>query len=77
VELYPLPGALTGPGLGRAVAEGRARVLRRGPRTLGEVLAEAAAAMDDEDQAEEYAKDPVTWLRAHRPPRNLWERLFG
>jgi hypothetical protein len=75
VELYPLPGALAE--LGRAVAEGQARMLRRGPRTLAEILTAAAEAMDDEDQAEEYARDPVTWLRAHRPPRNLWERLFG
>jgi hypothetical protein len=76
LELHPFPLPDPFADLDGKVAEGRARMLRRGPRTLAAVLAEAAAAMDDEDAAEEYAKDPVTWLRAHRP-RNLWQKLFG
>jgi hypothetical protein len=32
--------------------------------------------MDEQDQAEEYARDPVAWLRARRPRNRLWDRLF-
>jgi hypothetical protein len=47
------------------------------PRTIGEVLRAASAAMDREDAEAERARDPVTWLRAERRQHSLFWRLFG
>jgi hypothetical protein len=75
VELHPLDPL----GLQQQdpVAPGWSRALSRGPRTVSEVLAEALARMEAEDQAEAYRRDPVTWLRAERARRSLFWRLFG
>jgi hypothetical protein len=75
VKLHPLLGPFAD--LDREIAAGRARMLRQNPRTLSEVLADASAAMDAQDEAEAYARDPVGWLRANRPRRRLRDRLFG
>jgi hypothetical protein len=58
------------------VDSGWARAIYRGPRTIGQVLAAAAAEMDAEDERLEQARDPVGWVRAHRP-RRLIDRLLG
>jgi hypothetical protein len=70
MELHELPD------LGRLESAGEVRRLHRGARTLEEILRSAAEAMDAEDRAEELARDPVLWARAHRP-RTLWNRLLG
>jgi hypothetical protein len=44
--------------------------------TISEVLERARLAMDAEDAAEEYARDPVAYARARRP-RRLIDRLRG
>lgn len=74
MELHPLPGPFAE--LGREIAAGNIRMLHQQPRTVSEILRDASAAMDEQDQAEEYARDPVAWLRAHRPRNRLWDRLF-
>ena len=50
--------------------------LHRGPRTIGEVLAAASAAMDAEDERLERERDPVAWLHTRRRRRNLLGRLL-
>ncbi len=74
MELYEVPRP---PELGQAVAHGQIRHLHRGPKTIAEVLAEASAAMDAQDEAERREADPVTWLRAERRKRSLFWWLFG
>jgi hypothetical protein len=59
------------------VDSGWARGISRGPRTVGEVLAAASAAMDEQDERERQAADPVLWLRAERRKHRLWDRLLG
>ena len=72
MELYPL----VPPDLPRPVESGWARSIRRGPRTLDEVLASARAEMDEQDRREEMERDPIAYVRAHRPSR-LLDRLLG
>jgi hypothetical protein len=61
------------PDLARLADEGNARlVTRRRPSTIAEVLERGRDAM----AAEEYAKDPVAYVRAHRPRRTLLDRLL-
>ena len=49
---------------------------RHGPSTISEVLERARVAMDEADRREEMERDPIAWARAHRPRRNLLERLL-
>jgi len=72
MPVYPLEL----PDLPRAVARGEARHLYRGERTVAEVLAAAAAEMDAEDAELERQRDPIAYIRAHRP-RRLIDRLLG
>jgi len=66
------------PDLAKLAAEGDARaIVRRGRSTVAEVLARGRAAMEAEDLAEEYQRDPVAYLRAHRPRRTLLQRLLS
>jgi hypothetical protein len=58
------------------VGSGWAHAIHRGPRSIGEVLRAASTAMDEQDEAERRAADPLTWIRAERR-RTLWGRLFG
>jgi hypothetical protein len=74
MELHPLPGPWAD--LDRVIAAGNVRLLQQQPRTVGEILRDASAAMDVADEAEEYARDPVSWLRAHRPRRRLIDILL-
>jgi hypothetical protein len=53
----------------RLVDAGWARAIREGPMTVDQVLARGLAAMLDEDRAEEMARDPILYARAHRPRR--------
>jgi hypothetical protein len=64
------------PDLGRLASAGEVRRIRQGPRTIEEVLARARAQMDEEDRLEELARDPVAWMRAHRPRHRLIDRLL-
>jgi hypothetical protein len=59
------------------VDSGWARVIRHGPRSVGEVLRSASAAMDEQDEAEGRATDPVASIRAERSRHTLWGRMFG
>jgi hypothetical protein len=71
------PQEFVPPDLRRLAEEGDARaIVRRRGRTLEEVLQAARDEMTAEDQAEEYRRDPVGYVRAHRPRRNLWQRLM-
>jgi hypothetical protein len=74
VDLYPLQ--LPDVPQPDPVDTGWARRIRQGPRTIEEVLHAASARMDAEDEAEAYWRDPVAWVRAHRP-RRLWDVLLG
>jgi hypothetical protein len=65
VDLYPLPGSLPPD----PVDTGWAQAIHRGPRTVAEVLAAASQAMDAEDMRERMARDPLRWVRTHRPRR--------
>jgi hypothetical protein len=57
------------------VDAGWARVIRRGPRTIGEVLRSASDAMDEEDRLAAVAADPLAFVIAARR-RCLWGRLM-
>ena len=59
------------------VDTGWARAVHRGPRTVEQVLGAALAAMNEQDEAERRAADPVAWLRAERRRRSLFWHLFG
>jgi len=59
------------------VSAGWSRALTLGPRTIPEVLAEALARMEAEDEAERYRADPIAYIRAQRVRTTLWGRLFG
>ena len=72
MDLHPL----IPPDLARLEAEGDTRYLRRGPVTFTEVLARASAQMDLDDLRAERERDPVAWLRAHRPWNRLIDRLL-
>jgi hypothetical protein len=75
MELYPLdPLGLARPD---PVDTGWARRISQGPRTVEEVLRAASAAMDAQDEAEAYARDPIRYVAAQRRRRTLWGRLFG
>jgi hypothetical protein len=50
--------------------------VHRMPRTVGEVLAGASAAMDAADEAEREAADPIAYAAAQRARRTLWGRLL-
>jgi hypothetical protein len=59
--------------LGDRIARGEARRMYRGPRTVAQVLEDAAAEMDLEDAE---AGDPLAWVRARRQRRRtLLNRL--
>jgi hypothetical protein len=65
------------PDLARMRDEGNARlVTRRLPSTIAEVLERGRDAMKAEDEDEEYRKDPLAYVRAHRPRRTLLQRLL-
>jgi hypothetical protein len=61
---------------GRQVDDGWARAIRHGPSTVAEVLERASSRMDEEDRAEEYARDPLAYIGAHRPRTRLIDRLL-
>jgi hypothetical protein len=74
MEVYPLRV----PDLEERAGRGEARAIARGRSTIAEVLERGRLAMLEEDQAEEYARDPVAFVRAHRPRTRLIDRLlFG
>jgi len=75
MEPFPLVGRY---GLAEPdqVDTGWMRAARRGPSTVGEVLARGVAAMEAEDQAEAYSRDPVAYVAAQRRP-TLLRRLLG
>jgi hypothetical protein len=58
------------------VDAGWARAVSRGPMTIAEVLERGRAEMEAEDERERQARDPIAYIRAHRP-RTLWNRLLG
>lgn len=58
------------------VDTGWVRWISRGPSTVGQVLERGRQAMLAEDEAEEYARDPLAYVRAHRPRRRLIDRLL-
>jgi hypothetical protein len=61
-----------------AADRGWARALSRTRvRTLQEILDDARAEMDAQDAAEERARDPFTYVGAHRRRSTLWARLLG
>jgi hypothetical protein len=66
----------TSSGAASRVDAGWVRRLRRGPRTLGEILRDASAAMAAQDEAERRGGDPFTYVPAHRVKRTLWDRLL-
>lgn len=70
--MYPLPL----PDLDQLRQDGEVRRIAHGPSTISEVLGRASAAMDEQDRLEEMRRDPVAYMRAHRPRRNLWQRLM-
>lgn len=75
MELHRLPvdQALRG----NLVDRGWARAVRRSTvPTIAQVLAEASARMDEEDEARRLAEDPLAWVRARRP-RRLIDLLLG
>jgi hypothetical protein len=75
MELHPLP--VDRPPLPVSpVGAGWARTIRQ-PRTVEEILADASKAMDEQDEAERMAADPIAYIRAERGRRTLWGRLFG
>jgi hypothetical protein len=59
-----------------AVARGNVRAVSRGPSTVSEVLTRASAAMDAEDAAEAYARDPIRYIGVHRSRARLIDRLL-
>lgn len=66
------------PDLARLAARGEARAIVRGePMSVEEILGRASAAMDEQDRAEEYRRDPIAFLTAHRPRRRLIDRLLN
>jgi hypothetical protein len=71
MDLFPVPGSLPPDPVGA----GWARVIRHGPQTVAQVLERARAEMDDQDERERQAADPLLWARAHRP-RTLLDRLL-
>jgi len=73
LRTYPLDPL----GLHREADRGWVRALAAGPKTIQQVLAGASAAMDEQDRAEAYARDPIAYMRAERARRTLWGRLFG
>ncbi len=72
MDLYPLEL----PDLPKAVQRGEMVRLYRGERTPAEILAGASRAMDEQDEAERYRADPITYIRARRP-RRLIDKLLG
>jgi hypothetical protein len=75
MELHPLdPLGLARPD---PVDSGWARRISQGPRSVEEVLRAASAAMDAEDEAEAYRRDPIGYITAQRARTTLWGRLFG
>lgn len=72
VEQYPL----LLPDLPKTVERGEAVRLYRGERTLAEILADASRQMDEQDEREAMARDPIAYIRARRP-RRLIDRLLG
>lgn len=57
------------------IDRGWARSIRN-PRTVGEVLRAASREMDEQDERERQAADPIAYLPAHRG-RRLIDRLLG
>jgi len=73
--MYPEP--LIPPDLARLRDQGDARSIVHGRRsTIAEVLERGRLAMLEEDRLEEYRNDPIAYVRARRPRRNLWQRLM-
>ncbi len=72
MDLYPLEL----PDLPKAVQRGEMRRISHGPLSIEQVLGRGLQQMLDEDQAEEQARDPLLWARAHQP-RRLIDRLLG
>ncbi len=73
MDLYPL----VPPDLPRLAAQGNARLVTRGPRTVAEVLERARAEMAEEDRLEAYRNDPLAYLGVHRPRRRLIDVIRG
>jgi hypothetical protein len=73
MELHPLPGSLQP----SKVDQGWSRVIRHGRRTVAEVLADARAEMELQDEAEAYRADPIGYVRAWERRRTLFGRWFG
>jgi hypothetical protein len=59
------------------VDSGWCRAVSHGPKTLQEILRAASAAMDAQDEAEAYRRDPVAYFRARRGRRLLDRLLHG
>lgn len=72
MDLYPL----IPPGLTERADRGEARAIIRGRRSIPEVLERARLEMEAEDELEDYRKDPLAYVRAHRPCRTLGQRLL-
>ena len=61
----------------RVRGDARALLRSREPRTLSEILADVSRQMDEEDAELERQRDPLNYVRARRPRRNLLARLLG
>lgn len=73
MDLYRLPADAA---MQRPAERGWTIGISRGPVTVAEVLQAASDRMDAEDELLERERDPLAWMRAHRP-RRLIDRLLG